>query len=526
MKKKRKVQSYFYTLLASFALVLLCIIYADAAEKKSEESFKTDIITFGAMAAFGKLDEPPVVFLHDKHTQALSKQGKDCETCHLTEKDKLSFKFKRLEDTSKQAVMEIYHTNCVGCHNELADAGKETGPVICGRCHVGEDKFASARQPMGWDISLHYRHVSALEAKCELCHHEYDEKTGSLFYAEGEEGSCRYCHKEQQEGNTSSFSEAAHSSCLNCHQEKLAAHKDTGPVQCAGCHDLEKQKSIKKLATVPRIKRNQPDFVLIKSDLPLKETRMSHVPFDHQSHEASLDTCRSCHHEDLNLCSSCHTVKGAVQGKGVTLERAMHRLDSESSCIGCHEAQQADPKCAGCHSFMEKRYTQASGCVKCHMDPRPAGSSPREKAEERIDARLLLQARKAVVETFDDNEIPETVTINELSDIYGPVEFPHRKIVRALMDNVKENKLAQYFHNDQATICQGCHHNSPTAKQPPRCGNCHGMPSDEKLAMPGLKGAYHQQCLGCHREMDVKKPSPVACADCHEKLKITTESRL
>ena len=35
--------------------------------------------------------------------------------------------------------------------------------------------------------------------------------------------------------------------------------------------------------------------------------------------------------------------------------------------------------------------------------------------------------------------------------------------------------------------------------------------------MPGLKAAYHQQCMGCHREMGLEKPAATECAACHQE---------
>ena len=74
---------------------------------------RPDVITIDTMAAFGKLERPPVLFLHDQHTDALKEQNKDCMTCHLSENDRLSPKFKRLKDTGRQEVMDIYHVDCM-----------------------------------------------------------------------------------------------------------------------------------------------------------------------------------------------------------------------------------------------------------------------------------------------------------------------------------------------------------------------------------------------------------------------------
>jgi hypothetical protein len=135
-------------------------------------------------------------------------------------------------------------------------------------------------------------------------------------------------------------------------------------------------------------------------------------------------------------------------------------------------------------------------------------------------ASMLLNSRTSTPYTYTDEDIPEAVTIKNLEEQYEPVYFPHRKIVRTLLAETREDKLAQYFHRQKGTVCQACHHNSPAAKKPPRCYSCHGKPFDDKEPLrPGMKGAYHQQCFGCHKQMGIKKPDPLNCKECHQEKK-------
>jgi nitrate/TMAO reductase-like tetraheme cytochrome c subunit len=143
------------------------------------------------MKAFGKLERPPVTFLHQKHTEALAKENKDCTACHLFENNRPVPKFKRLKSNAKQEVMEIYHVNCIACHKETAERGPKSGPVVCGECHKDRPELVSIWQPIGMDRSLHYRHSKAQNEKCERCHHQYNEVTKKLYHAEGKEGTCR-----------------------------------------------------------------------------------------------------------------------------------------------------------------------------------------------------------------------------------------------------------------------------------------------------------------------------------------------
>ncbi|KAA3635959.1 MAG: hypothetical protein DWP97_03760, partial [Calditrichaeota bacterium] len=82
-------------------------------------------------------------------------------------------------------------------------------------------------------------------------------------------------------------------------------------------------------------------------------------------------------------------------------------------------------------------------------------------------------------------DAPDTFLIKEIADLYQPVKFNHK------------------LHADMAqmgTSCATCHHYSPADRIPP-CKECHPAGKDPaNLRQPSLKGAYHRQCLSCHRE--------------------------
>jgi hypothetical protein len=244
---------------------------------------------------------------------------------------------------------------------------------------------------------------------------------------------------------------------------------------------------------------------------------MAAVPFDHKAHETYNDTCRVCHHADLNACSTCHTATGAEKGGFVSLENAMHRLNTEQSCIGCHEARQRKPECAACHAAISStRAKDPALCSSCHMGP----AGEKQGGDPGLQAAILLDSRRPNVETFPQADIPEKVIIKALSKDYEPVELPHRKIVNKLVADIKDSQMARYFHQDPGTVCQGCHHNSPVSKKPPLCGSCHGEPfkGDNQLK-PGLTAAYHRQCMECHEIIGLAKPDSRDCTSCHIKKK-------
>ena len=481
------------------------------------------LIVIDTLKTMHPLERPPVPFFHSRHTEALAKIGRDCSSCHLADdKARLSPKFKRLVDTDPQTVADTYHTNCIACHRELAGPDRKSGPQTCGGCHQESPSVASTWKAIAFDKSLHFRHVKANEKKCEKCHHEFDKQADRLVYVKGKEGACVYCHKETPLPDTTALKEASHYQCIGCHRDRMAKNQQAGPVGCVGCHDTDYQMGIEVVKSVPRLERNQPDVALVKNGeeaLPSEAKRqaMDPVPFDHRAHEDYNDNCKSCHHASLESCSSCHTNAGKKEGGQVKLAQAMHSVTSQASCIGCHQEKQQKPQCAGCHAFMGRTVkTDDQSCKACHMAPLPEHVDPADNQATMNAARDLLQARNLETQTFADDQIPEKVSIGNLSDRFEPATFPHRKVVKALIDKTRDSKLAGYFHIEKGTLCQGCHHNSPPAEKPPVCSNCHGQTIENTDAFrPGLVGAYHQQCIGCHTTMGIEKPASRDCNACH-----------
>ncbi|MBG0775670.1 MAG: cytochrome C [Desulfovibrionaceae bacterium] len=563
------------------SVVAAMCLYAIVASGTGETSgpigqARADVIVIDGLKTFGDLEAAPVQFLHDKHTDVVEQTGKDCSACHKkNDRGVQSARFMRLEDVSRQQTTDIYHDNCISCHEETARQGRAAGPTECGGCHA-RGKILSARRPMGLDKFLHARHAASEaiappaglavpgdSANCAACHHDFDATARKLVAAKGAEDSCRACHKSAETplGETvngkdyavavRSFPAAAHQECLGCHVDMAARKLVTGPTKCAGCHGLEKQLAFERPKEIKRMERGQPDAALIMPPVPAKAaadapaTGMAPVAFNHKAHEAANDTCRACHHERIGSCVQCHADKPAApspatntatnawadpganveNGGGVLLAQAMHATGSMQSCVGCHAARTAQPQCAGCHTAMPRTELPQESCAKCHKSldgsakERLAGLSGdalqkagREVAADMIAARPVTSGLPGL------KDIPETVTIGALADEFQPAKLPHRKIVQALYEGVKESRLAGAFHGDPATLCRGCHHNSPASLTPPRCAGCHGRPFGGDVAgKPGLKGAYHQQCMGCHKAMKLEKPADTKCAECHEK---------
>ncbi len=198
----------------------------------------------------------------------------------------------------------------------------------------------------------------------------------------------------------------------------------------------------------------------------------------------------------------------------------MHQKNTGASCIGCHDMQKRDAECAGCHAGMApaRTLTLETACRVCHLPTATPVEIPADDTQNRLAAGQMLAARPAAPAPVPIDQIPEIVTIKQLSEQYDAVALPHRRIVLKLQSQIADNPLAERFHTDPTTLCQGCHHNSPPALKPPQCGSCHGRSSEAlNLNRPGLLAAYHQQCIGCHEQMGIEKPASRDCIACHAK---------
>ena len=488
----------------------------------------------------GLEDEMPnVLFFHDLHTEVL--EGKDCSTCHLKKaKGLYKFEFKETAAATGDARKEMFHENCIGCHNEMKKEGEVAGPDTenCRGCHQAFPETPLARMDLPFDKSLHYRHesskdilptVAGMTGNCGNCHHEYDEKLGQTMYEPGKEGACVYCHKESDTEKARALKTVSHESCLNCHK----AMKDrnagkTGPVSCQGCHASAYQKKIKTVSPVPRMKRNQPDAVLMAAAMDQqlsvgKEPRMSiaAVAFNHKIHENNSDSCRSCHHESLEKCSTCHTSAGDGKGEYVTLEKAMHSVKDMESCSGCHTMKQKEKECAGCHSQMAMVTPEEDSCKSCHnVKMESTESFPVDRETRAQMASEIVTDRSETVGSYTEEEIPENVSIGVMQNEYMAAVLPHRKIVNRLLADINKSQLGVWFHSEKYSMCMGCHHNSPMINgASPACVSCHSATTKKANldGRPNLMGAYHGQCIGCHEQMGITEPASRNCTSCHKK---------
>lgn len=130
---------------------------------------------------------------------------------------------------------------------------------------------------------------------------------------------------------------------------------------------------------------------------------------------------------------------------------------------------------------------QPDNCSQCHVCDSPTGGDP-----------CLRTCPRPHVNGKQPTDTPSEISINELEYEYEGVYFAHK--LHAGMTEMNKG-------------CQNCHHYQE-AGGITACKHCHpANVADEKLEQPGLKGAYHRQCLGCHQEWS----GETSCEVCHLK---------
>lgn len=131
-------------------------------------------------------------------------------------------------------------------------------------------------------------------------------------------------------------------------------------------------------------------------------------------------------------------------------------------------------------------------CLMCHTCEIPTKVRP-----------CLVQCPRGQMVTVHHSALagPDTIRMEKLTaprDLYGPADFSHR---------------AHAAMSEMSGKCVMCHHYNPPGGVLP-CSECH-LPAaptkDSDLSKPGLKGAYHRQCVMCHQEWG----GTTQCESCH-----------
>lgn len=136
-------------------------------------------------------------------------------------------------------------------------------------------------------------------------------------------------------------------------------------------------------------------------------------------------------------------------------------------------------------------------CKTCHTCDVPTKDEP----------CLVNCPREKIVTVYQKPEqTHELIVIDQISDRYGPVYFSHK--LHAQMSVMSGG-------------CENCHHHN-TSGPILQCSSCHELSRKrEDVGLPDLKGAYHRQCMDCHREWSHE----TGCNSCHELKKSMTDTK-
>lgn len=140
------------------------------------------------------------------------------------------------------------------------------------------------------------------------------------------------------------------------------------------------------------------------------------------------------------------------------------------------------------YEYLPSEHSGSSmNCKSCHLCEYPTKDDP----------CLIYCPRDNMVSVYHSpEEGPEVVEINEMSDNYMGVIFPHKIHAQG---------------SDISTGCVDCHHYNTTGPVL-NCRKCHdNVRYREDVSIPDLKAAYHRQCMGCHKQWSLENGCNTQC---------------
>ncbi|MCW8809525.1 MAG: hypothetical protein OQJ93_00810 [Ignavibacteriaceae bacterium] len=142
-------------------------------------------------------------------------------------------------------------------------------------------------------------------------------------------------------------------------------------------------------------------------------------------------------------------------------------------------------------NFAQDHSQMKFDCSLCHACETPTKSNP---------CLIKCPREKMMTVHIPPEKSPRIIKMNKLKakeDLYEAVIFSHR--AHAEMSEISGG-------------CEMCHHYNPPGNIV-ACDYCHNINRQRTdISKPDLKGAYHRQCINCHREWNKE----VSCESCHE----------
>ena len=135
-------------------------------------------------------------------------------------------------------------------------------------------------------------------------------------------------------------------------------------------------------------------------------------------------------------------------------------------------------------------------CGACHTCDGPVKESP-----------CLRMCPRSVAEAFT---FPAAEILPGDLVLLDSFEWAERRFMPVPFNHKSHTHLA-----GTGSGCETCHHHFTEEQAHPPCALCHKLAfartSLDELRMPSLKGAYHRQCMGCHRSWS----HHTKCSVCH-----------
>jgi hypothetical protein len=138
-------------------------------------------------------------------------------------------------------------------------------------------------------------------------------------------------------------------------------------------------------------------------------------------------------------------------------------------------------------SIKKPHQMQGLNCKTCHNCEYPTKEDP----------CIEFCPREGMVSVHHSpSESPDIITLDSMSVRFGAVVFSHKQ--HAQMSEMSDG-------------CQGCHHYNTTGPIL-ACRKCHEKDRKrDNIRKVDLKGAYHRQCMNCHRQWT----HTTDCNSCH-----------
>lgn len=501
---------------------------------------RPDVIRIQTVARLKPLEMPPAVFLHDKHTQKVLTEGKDCTVCH---ENGASYAFQAVAGAKNAKGMEkAFHNGCIGCHEEMS-AGPQDGE--CRLCHVGQSAPAQSAKPvrMG-DRSLHYLHVSSRaitytgnvpnpdSLNCGVCHHVYDEQAKRLVWKPGAEEACSVCHKAEAQGSVPSLQKASHDTCVACHvkvgAEKAAASETAGEDSAARTDAKNAAAGFRRIAATPDMMLPRPAvwspddgpaFVfasmrlapgqIAAPDMQQPQARRFEsvapaAPEETTPSETPAPTSQAAPKPQIKAPAKAPFAESpapAAQAPRVRVPDATAQVPASPEI---QDAARAEAILRGIlrenaqrEAARQARAAKEAAAIEAEIVTGPVTCAGCHSAEAQASWRKVSDPPRLMRGQPDATVLMPPAageTKRSVADASGmdPVLFNHKA------------------HEEVTDSCAVCHHQRISA-----CTDCHTVEGVQEGDFVTLGDAMHKSCVGCHQQTVMSKPE---CAGCHGPL--------